>query len=313
MSQENLLSVTPRQKWTAIIGLATVMAIFGSIGFVAAETGLHSRELVFIRCVFGAFFLGIAWVMTGEFKKERWNKSETIRVCIGGIILVLNWLFLFMSFEVMPVTITVAIYYLAPVFVLLLGSLIFRERLSLISVGSILLCFVGTLLIMGIDGGWSINRFMASGFAWALLAALFYSMLTLIGKGVTLLSPYAVSFCHMFLGVFFLIPVIKLDSFTQLSFHNWLAIVVIGSVHTGFVYYLFFGSIRFLPARITSALLFLDPAVAILLDMMITNFRPTAVQLVGILLTLIGIAFVLFMSTPVSKKEKDRDAMVDLE
>ncbi|UWS64109.1 DMT family transporter [Bacillus paralicheniformis] len=60
-------------------------------------------------------------------------------------------------------------------------------------------------------------------------------------------------------------------------------------IHTGFVYYLFFDSLRNLSARIISALIFVDPAVAILLDTVFTGFRPTVLQLAGIVLIFAGI------------------------
>ena len=40
-----------------------------------------------------------------------------------------------------------------------------------------------------------------------------------------------------------------------------------------------------------SVLVFLDPAVAILLDTVFTGFRPTSMQVVGIILIFVGMAF----------------------
>ena len=65
---------------------------------------------------------------------------------------------------------------------------------------------------------------------------------------------------------------------------NWMMITATGLIHTGFVYYLFFDSLRDLSTRMISVLVFLDPAVAILLDTVFTGFRPTSMQVVGIVL-----------------------------
>lgn len=72
---------------------------------------------------------------------------------------------------------------------------------------------------------------------------------------------------------------------------NWMMITATGLIHTGFVYYLFFDSLRDLPTRLISVLVFLDPAVAILLDTIFTGFRPTSMQIVGIALIFVGMAF----------------------
>lgn len=42
--------------------------------------------------------------------------------------LVFNWVFLFKAFENMSVTIAISVYHLAPVIVLLIGSIVFKEN-----------------------------------------------------------------------------------------------------------------------------------------------------------------------------------------
>ena len=54
---------------------------------------------------------------------------------------------------------------------------------------------------------------------------------------------------------------------------------------------LIFDSLRDLSTRLISVLVFLDPAVAILLDIVFTGFRPTSMQIVGIVLIFVGMAF----------------------
>lgn len=281
------------QQTFATINLIIAMTIFGSIGFVSAKTGLLSFELVFVRCIGATVFLGFGWFLSGQFKREEWNKKEITYILICGILLVFNWIFLFKAFETMAVTIAISIYYLAPILVLLMGSIIYRESLTIMSVISIIVCFIGLVFITGIDSITSFDKWLSSGVIWALLAALFYALTTLVGKGITKTSPYAVTFLQTFMGIFILIPFVNFHAFTNLNEQNWLAIVLIGAVHTGFVYYLFFGSLRHLPTRLISALVFLDPGVAILLDTVFTGFRPSVIQIVGINLIFLGMAATL--------------------
>lgn len=84
---------------------------------------------------------------------------------------------------------------------------------------------------------------------------------------------------------------------------NWMMITATGLIHTGFVYYLFFDSLRGLSTRLISVLVFLDPAVAILLDTVFTGFRPTSMQIVGIILIFVGMAFTF-------RKTKDEKVVV---
>lgn len=77
----------------------------------------------------------------------------------------------------MSITIAISVYHLAPIIVLMIGSIVFKERLTMFAVLSIVICFIGTVLVAGVDGNVSLEKLMSSGMVWALLAALFYALL----------------------------------------------------------------------------------------------------------------------------------------
>lgn len=276
-----------------MLKMSISMAIFGSIGFFSVKTGLPSFELVFVRCIFATLFLSFCWFITGKHKQEKWNKREFIQIAACGIFLVFNWVFLFKAFEMMSVTVAISIYHLAPIIVLMIGSFVFKEKLTLLAFVSIIICFIGTLLIIGIDSNLSYAALLSSGIVWALLAALFYAFTTILGKGIQHTSAYAMTFVQTFIGIFILMPFIDFDAFTGLTQSNWISIIATGFIHTGLVYYLFFDSLRDLSTQMISALVFLDPGVAILLDTVFTGFRPDSLQILGIVLIFVGMAFAL--------------------
>ncbi|KAF6604466.1 DMT family transporter, partial [Bacillus sp. EKM417B] len=105
-----------------------------------------------------SLFLGVCWFGSGRYRTEQWNRREVLQTLACGFFLVLNWVFLFKSFEETSVTIAISVYHLAPVLVLLLGSLIYREKLHIVSVTSIVICFLGTALISGINGNTSFSQ-----------------------------------------------------------------------------------------------------------------------------------------------------------
>ncbi|MGM9986092.1 MAG: DMT family transporter [Bacillaceae bacterium] len=267
------------------------MTIFGSIGFFTTKTNLPSFDLVFVRCISATIFLATYWFFSGKYKAEKWNKKEVLLIMLCGFFLVFNWVFLFKAFEQMPVTIAISIYHLAPIIVFLVGSILFREKLTLFSFLSIFLCFIGTILIAGVNGNTSFESLFSSGVIWGLLAALFYACTTLLGKGIKQMSGYAITFIQTGIGIFLLLPFVQVEHFSTLTTTNWFFILATGFIHTGFVYYLFFDSLRNLSAKTISILVFLDPAVAILLDTVFTGFRPTMIQIAGILFIFIAIGF----------------------
>ncbi|WP_243386516.1 DMT family transporter [Bacillus kexueae] len=277
-----------RTKTSPFLKMSLAMIIFGSIGFFSVQTNLPSFELVFVRCVFATLFLSLCWFVTGEYKKDRWERKEIYQVLICGFFLVFNWVFLFKAFENMSVTIEISLYHLAPIFVLLIGSFIFKEKLTVVSVVATIVCFFGAVFIAGTNDFLLFSQLMSSGMIWGFLAALFYAFTTITGKGIQKMNAYSMTFLQTFLGIFFLIPFIDFSSFQGLSAKNWGYIIATGFIHTGIVYYLFFDSLRNLSTRLISILVFLDPTVAILLDIAFTGFRPSFTQIIGIFLIFTG-------------------------
>ncbi|KGR78917.1 transporter [Ureibacillus manganicus DSM 26584] len=279
---------------SAMIKLTISMAIFGSIGFFTINTGVPAVELVFVRCICATLFLSGMWYLTGGHKIEKWNKNEILRTFLCGIFLVLNWVFLFKAFEEMSISIAISIYNLAPIFVLILGTLFLREKMTVSGVLATVICFIGSIFIVGIENFQSVDQLLNSGFLWAILSAICYALTMFTSKTIHGLSPYATTFLQTIVGIVMLLPFSNFEVFMDLTTTNWLFILGTGIIHTGFVYYLFFDSIRSLPTLIISVLVFVDPVVAILLDTILLDFRPTLLQSLGIILIFAGIVFTVF-------------------
>lgn len=290
------MSVTvniPINSRSAISKMSIAMILFGSVGFFSQRSGIPALELVFIRCVCATFFLGSFWWLSGKLRSENWNKSEVIRILICSVFLILNWVYFFKAIEESGVTVAISIYHLAPVIVMVLGAFIYKERLTFIPVLAIITCFIGTLAITEINHVASIHDFLSKGLIFGLLSALFYALLTLMGKGFKYSSSYAITTIQVAFGAILLLPFVNFSHFEHLTTLNWTYILITGFVHTGIVFYLFFDSIRHLSTQLIAFLVFLDPLVAILMDIFITGFMPSLEQWLGIILIFGGMAMTL--------------------
>ena len=275
----------------ATIQLTISMAIFGSVGFFTIQTGIPAEELVFVRCICATLFLGGLWLITKSYKTEQWSRKEVIQTIICGVFLVFNWVFLFKAFNEMEISLAISIYNLAPIFVLILGGIFLKERLTIPAILAIVVCFLGSILIVGVQQVDSLHLLWNEGFIYAMLSAICYAMTMFVGRGVKHLSTYALTFVQTIVGIVILFPTVQFDVFHGLTTSNWLYILGTGFIHTGFVYYLFFNSIRNLSTLLVSALVFVDPLVAILLDIWILDFRPTMTQILGMLFIFGGIIY----------------------
>lgn len=275
----------------AAIQLTISMAIFGSVGFFTIQTGIPAEELVFVRCICATLFLGGLWLITKSYKTEQWSRKEVIQTIICGVFLVFNWVFLFKAFNEMEISLAISIYNLAPIFVLILGGIFLKERLTIPAILAIVVCFLGSILIVEVQQVDSLHLLWNEGFIYAMLSAICYAMTMFVGRGVKHLSTYALTFVQTIVGIVILFPMVQFDVFHGLTTSNWLYILGTGFIHTGFVYYLFFNSIRNLSTLLVSALVFVDPLVAILLDIWILDFRPTMTQILGMLFIFGGIIY----------------------
>ncbi|GGE57898.1 DMT family transporter [Priestia taiwanensis] len=277
-------------KGWAVGKMALAMMIFGSVGFFSEQTGIPAIELVFVRCLCAMVFLGGLWYATGKYKEEKWQRRSVMQIILCGFFLIGNWVFLFTAFgeEGASITIVTSIYHLAPVIALVLGSIVFKEKLSIFSFLAMVACLVGTILIAGEGSSISVDSLLASGIGFAFLAAICYALLMVGGKGIQGVSTYAVTFIQTSIGVVMLLPFADFDAFIGLTMTNWIYIIATGLIHTGIVYVLFFDSLRELPTSISSALVFLNPVTAILSDVFLIGFLPTWLQVAGIALIFIG-------------------------
>ncbi len=260
------------------------MAIFGSIGFFTIHTGIPALELVFIRCICATIILASIWGLIGQHKKEKFTQKNVTSTIVCGIFLVLNWVFLFKAFEVMSISIAITLYNLAPIFLLIISFIFLRERLNIIGIIATAFCFLGSIFIIGFEQLQSVESLKSSGFIWAILSALCYALTMITSKKIEHLSSYALTFIQTSVGFFILLPFCDFSVFQSLTTTNWLYIIGTGVIHTGFVYYLFFDSVRTLPTFLVSVLVFIDPLVAILLDVLLLNFIPSAFQITGMIL-----------------------------
>ncbi|MDR2996061.1 MAG: DMT family transporter [Bacillus cereus] len=288
----------------ALTQLALAMSIFGSVGFFSHLTGLFAIELVFVRLVCAAIFLFTVWLIKGKFKTEIWNQKELLFIILCSTTNLLNWIFLFKSFEQTSVTIAISFYHLAPIFVLIIGRFIFREKLTWHSILAISLCFTGTLFIMGL-GEIRSSSLEWNGSIYSVVAALFYAATMLFGKSVTKTSVYATTFLQMTIGILLLAPFVDFAAYTSINAIEWFYSILTGIVHTGIVYLFFFNSLRNLPTKVISFMIFIDPAVAILLDILLTEFRPDWLQCLGILLIFGGLLFTIKQSKPLATSESE--------
>ena len=246
----------------AMAKFLTSMTIFGTIGLFVDAIPLNSGVIALFRGIMGLVFLLLVMALTKQKLRFDVIKKELLLLCISGGAMGLNWVLLFEAYRYTTVATATVCYYLAPAF-LMLASPLLGEKLTVKKLLCLATCFVGMVLVTGIDGG------SVTGVAFGIGAAILYASVMFINRKIKSVSDYERTVTQMAMSI----PVVAVYvllrggmDFSGMGATQWVLMAVVGVVHTGFAYFLYFGAVGKLPATSVAVCSYLDPVVAVLLS-----------------------------------------------
>ncbi|WP_405879927.1 DMT family transporter [Streptomyces sp. NBC_01136] len=266
------------------VELTIAMVLSGTIGVFVVESGASPFNVVFFRCVFGSVFLGLYCLVRGFFTNHNFTPKKLGLAALGGVFIVFNWAFLFESYKSTSISVATVVYHTQPFYVVLLGALLFRDKLTATKFGWLVVAFAGLILTAGVslsdlrDGGHSAYLV---GLGQALLAAVFYAFATVITKRVTGVRPHLVALVQVVLGIPLLLPFANFGAMKGMG-ADWGWLVGLGLIHTCLMYVLMYSSYQKLPTPKIAVLAFIYPAVAMLCDWAVYGHRFSLLQALGI-------------------------------
>lgn len=268
------------------------LVIFGTIGLVRRYIPLGSVPLAFLRAALGC--LAMVVLMQGKHISFHGKilGQQAPKLLLSGLLLGLDWVFFFEAFNHTTVAIATLCYYMAPVFMLAAAPLVFHETLGRRKRVCAAITIGGMLLVSGVVGGTATGGpGDFSGVVYALLGAFFYAAIIVLSKTLTGLDPYEQTAVQLGTAALFLL--VYSGASGSLDFHTmtglgWGLTLLLGVVHTGLAYGIYFGSLTQVPAQTTAILSYVDPVVAVLLSVFVLQEPITELQLAGVCLVLGG-------------------------
>ena len=273
--------VNPR--WMLIVS----MTIFGTLGIFVRNISVSSGELALYRAVLAALLIAVYLVATKQPIPFAKIKKEIPFLLLSGIAMGVNWILLFEAYKYTTVSLATLSYYFAPVIVTVVCPVLFHEKLT----GKQILCFImstiGLVMITGIGDIHSGSDFV--GILFGLGAAVFYATVILLNKFIKNVEGIPRTFLQFLSAIVILIPYVILSGGVTLggmSAFGWLNLLIVGIVHTGVTYCMYFSSLKELPGQKAAILSYIDPLVAVLISVTILGEKMTFWQIVGGLLIL---------------------------
>ena len=276
-----------KKKMDPRLTLVTSMTVFGTLGLFVRNIPVSSGELALYRAVLAALLLAAFFLVTGQKIPFAQIKKEVPLLLASGVAMGINWILLFEAYKYTTVSAATLSYYFAPVIVTVVCPLLFKEKLT----GRQILCFVmstaGLVLITGIGdmgGGQDLI-----GILFGLGAAVFYATVVLLNKFIKKVEGIHRTFLQFLAAIVILIPyVLSTSGITlgTLTGKGWINLLIVGLIHTGITYCLYFSSLKELPGQKAAILSYIDPLVAVLISVTVLGESMTLWQAVGGLLIL---------------------------
>lgn len=265
--------------------IVIAMLIYGSIGVIVRNINLSAIEIAFLRSCIGSLFLISAGLLLRKIEPSKFMEKGMRVFFISGAVLGINWLFLFKAFEYTTILNAILVYYLAPILVILLSPVVLGEKLTVYKLICALTAVGGLSMIVLSNYNaqtFEVRSFIGIGFA--LLAAIFYASVILINKRASEAVGIETTITQLVASIIILLPVLVLNNgfyHTVLEASSLWMIVILGVVHTGIAYMLYFSSIKELDGQTVAIFCYIDPISAMVFAWIFLGEPITPVQAIG--------------------------------
>ena len=263
--------------------LISSMAIFGTLAPFVRKIGVSSSQLSLYRAVLAASLIGLFLLLTGRKLPIRQLKKELLLLMASGACMAINWILLFEAYRYTTVAIATLSYYFAPVLVTAASSVLFHEKLTKKQIFCFIMSTLGIVIITGIpgSGGGSSNGL---GILCGLGAAVLYAGCILLNKSIRGVGGIERTFLQFLAAIIVMVPYVALSDGVNpgaMDTMGWICLLVVGLVHTGITYCMYFTAVEHIPGQELAILSYIDPLVAVVIGVVVLGESLTLPQLIG--------------------------------
>lgn len=266
----------------------SAMGIFGTIGIFVRYLPMTSGAVAFARGVMGLLFLCAVMFFTGQkpdFSAIRRNLPILI---LSGAAMGFNWVLLFESYRYTTIATATVCYYLAPLLLLLVSPLL-GETLNTKKILCICTALAGVVCVSGIIESGLPSLQELKGVLLSIGAAILYASVMFLNKKLSPIPAYDKTILQLGSAALVILPYLLLTQsaiLPEMTPTQWAILLLLGILHTGVAYTLYFGSIKHLHAHTAAVFSYLDPVVAILLSALLLQESLSATNILGTILIL---------------------------
>ncbi len=265
------------------------IALWGTIALFVKNIPLPTSEIALLRAIIAALALLAYKRLRNQPVLVANLKQDLPLLFLSGAAMGFNWILLFQAYHYTTVSLATLSYYFAPVLVMLASPLLFKEKLTAKQLVCFSLATAGLIMVIGVDGTGQSGRNLL-GIGFGLGAAVLYASVVLLNKVITSVTGIDKTLIQLAAAAIVLLPYVAFTGglhVANLPAAGLLNLLILGLVHTGICYCLYFTLLKDLTGQEAAILSYLDPFTAILVSITILHEPITAVQLAGGLMILV--------------------------
>lgn len=242
---------------------------------------------LFYRFLFAAIMVG-GYLL---YSKESFaiNKRETFILICLGICYALSSQFLFLGYDFLTAGIASTALFIYPVIVALIMFFVYKEKLKKLSVLSLLLAFVGVIVLCLKGTGLEIN-FVGLGIV--MLSSLFYALyMIIVNQSDMRVSGFKLSFYSMiFTSLFFMTKaLVGNDSFVIPNISTFFNLAIFAFFTTVISSVCLVFTIKYIGSTAASILGAFEPVVAVTISVLLFHEKFTPNLFIGIIFIIIAV------------------------
>ena len=268
----------------SILMIVSSMLIFGTIGIFRRYIPLSSAFLAFARGILGGAFVLAFMKLKRTGAAVKLPLRTAAWLALTGALIGINWILLFEAFNHTTVPVATLCYYMQPTIVMLLSPLIFKEKLTVKKGICAAVAIAGMVLVSGVLDGGGRQAASLQGILLGLGAAVFYSCVVIMNKRISGIDAYQKTTVQLLSAGIVMIPYLILTGGFSAEGFSPLTVVllaVVGIVHTGIAYVLYFGSMDGLKAQSVAIFSYIDPVAALLFSAVFLREPLSPLGLIG--------------------------------
>ena len=240
------------------------VVLYGTIGLFLRHVSLPSEIVVFSRGSLGALFILLYQRASGGKLNREAIRNNRVILILSGVLLGLNWIFLFAAYMLTTVAIASLCNYMAPIIVILIAPFVLKEAPDRRKIPCVVAAFAGIILVSGVWNGASGNM---AGIAAGLTAAGCFVGIVICNRKLRDIPAFdraVVQLAVSALTTLVYVVIRNYGTVLQWDLKSAGIILMLGVVHTGVAYCLYFSGLSKLPVQTVAILGYLEPVVSVL-------------------------------------------------